>query len=102
MFTVVNGEAETVTGEPVTAVYSRGSGGVVVGAGGVIVREVSLAVAPAVQVPVVEDRVRVKGAELELIAVIVPIASAPPPTSTTESPTSIEARSVALVRVRVV
>jgi hypothetical protein len=36
-----------------------------------------------------------------VIALMVPLASAPPPTSTTVSPTTIELKSVVLVRVRV-
>jgi hypothetical protein len=55
----VNGAEETVKGEPVTAVYFVAFGGSVVGAGGVTVRVVSLAVEPVFQVPLEGLRVRV-------------------------------------------
>ena len=94
----VRGTVVSVNGLPVIAVYLVGLGGSEGGAGGITVLDVSLAVEPVFQVPVEGERVRVKGDVVE-IAVIVPVASAPPPTSTTVSPTTISARSVASVRV---
>ena len=58
MFTVVNGEAETVKGEPVIAVYFVELGGSVVGAGGVT-REGANTFFPELagpQVPLLGDR----------------------------------------------
>jgi hypothetical protein len=71
MFAVVKGAAETVIGEPVIAVYLRGSGGNVVGAGGIVVRLISTAVRPVDQVPKTLLRVRLNGDVVEM-AVIVP------------------------------
>jgi hypothetical protein len=101
MSTVVSVPVVTLNGEPVIAVYLVGSGGMVVGAGGTTVGAVvSLTVAPFVQVPVLEDRVIVGPATL--MDPIVPEASAPPPTSTMESPAVMLARLVLSVRVSTV
>jgi hypothetical protein len=65
-------------------------------------REVSFAVAPTPALQFVLDGVTVTEGMPVLMAVMVPVASAPPPTSTKVSPTTILARPEALARVRVV
>jgi hypothetical protein len=65
-------------------------------------REVSFAVAPTPALQFVLPGDTVTEGTPVLMAVMVPVASAPPPTSTSVSPTCMLARPEALARVRVV